>query len=196
LAKLSIKAISELLGNPELADLVTEPCACGAPRVLSLGLNTVSCADKGCPCTVAARLHAIAEKYQMADMITLSEFEYLCQERYYRSWIDFFTDDWVGTDYEELYNELVDAIKAELDVPAIVMLSGFDCLATDQIYNLCGDFQTVSDLASVIDTDGFVFIAERLGLTASHLVPVVVHIYNNLATRLPEMLEAEDIFSQ
>ena len=194
MAELSTKALSEIYDNPELADAVSEPCACGAPRVLSLGLNSVVCTERGCPFRAAARLFAIAEKYQLTNLITLSDFEYLCQERYYRSWIDFFTDEWEETDFEEAYTKLVQAIKADIDVPTVVMMAGFDCLSSDQIYNLCGDFQSVTDLANVMEQDGFVFISERLGLTAAHLIPVAVHLYNSLASSIPDMLEAEELF--
>lgn len=194
MAELSIKALSELLSNPELVEVIAEPCACGATRVLSLGLSAVVCTDKYCPFRVAARLFAIAEKYHLDNAITLSDFEYLSQDRYYRTWLDFFTDVWEDTEFEETHKKLVAAIKADLDVTTLAVLSGFDCLSLDQLYNLCGDFQSVSDLASVLDNDGLVFIAERLGLTAAHLLPVAIHLYNSLVASVPEMLEAEDIF--
>lgn len=194
MAELSTKALRELYDNPELVDAVVEPCACGAPRTLALGLNTLVCTDIGCPFRVAARLYAIAERYQMTHLVKLLDLEYLCQERYYRSWLDFFTDELGDTEFEEFQTKLLQAIKSEVDVPTIMMMSGFDVLTGDQIYNLCGDFQSVSDLASVLDSDGFIFIAERLGLTAAHLVPAAVHIYNRLAAGISEMLEAEEVF--
>jgi hypothetical protein len=89
---------------------------------------------------------------------------------------------------------MVKAVTTDLDVPTLAVLSGFDALCSDQVYNLCGDFQTVSDLASIVESDGFVFISERLGLTASHLIPVAVRIYNQLAACLTDMLAFEEAF--
>lgn len=196
LAELSTKAISELLDNPELADILVEPCACGSTRALSLGLNALMCTDRCCPFRIASRLYAIVEKYQAVHLFSLSDLEFICQDRYYRTWVDFFTDDWEDTQYVEAHSTLVQLIKSDVDVPIIAMMSGFDCLSSDQVYNMLGDFQSVSDLADVLDSDGMLFISERLGLTAAHLIPVAIHIYNVLGVAMTDMLEAETQFMQ
>lgn len=194
MGELTTKALKEIYNNPELVEAVFEPCACGAPRAVALGLDTQVCTDAGCPFRVAARLHSIAKQYGLERLASLSDFEYICQERYYRSWVDFFTDDWADSEFEELHKRMVKAVTTDLDVPTLAVLSGFDALCSDQVYNLCGDFQTVLDLASIVESDGFVFISERLGLTASHLIPVAVRIYNQLAACLTDMLAFEEAF--
>ena len=194
MSELTTTALKEIYNNPDLVEAISESCACGAPRALSLGLDTLVCTDGGCPFRAAARLHYIATKYGLSSLASLSDFEYICQERYYRSWVDFFTDEWEDSEFEELHKRMVKAVNTDIDVPTIAVLSGFDSICSDQVYNLCGDFQSVSDLASIIESDGVIFISERLGLTASHLVPVSVRLYNQLAACLTDMLAFEEAF--
>lgn len=191
---LSLNALKELLGSEELADTLSEPCACGAPRVLSLGLDSFICSDKGCTYRAAARLYAIAVKHNLTEEVSLQDLEYLCQDRYYRSWLDFFTDEWEDSEWEDIFDKLVFALKSELDVTSLLVLSGLDILTVDQLYLVCGDFQTVSEFASVFDTEGLTIVSERLGVTESHLLPAVIHIFNRISKCLSEALEAEETF--
>ena len=194
MAELSTKALRELIESPEVVDAVNEPCACGSQRVVSLGVDTMVCADKSCCFRVAAKLYAIVEKYGITDDITLRDLEYLCQDRFYRNWLDFFTDEWEDGEFEDIHSKLVAAIKSDMDVPYLALLAGFDVLSQDQLYNLCGDFQTATDLANALDSGGVLVVSERLGLNESHLLPAAVHIFNRLSGVLGDMLEAEEVF--
>jgi hypothetical protein len=76
-----------------------------------------------------------------------------------------------------------------------VELTGFDILSTDQLYVLCGDFQSATDFVTALDTKGLLMVSERLELTESHLLPAAIHIFNELTSRLGEILETEEIFA-
>ena len=191
---LSTAALRELLDNDELVEAVAEPCACGAPRVLSLGVDSVICSDKNCPFRVASRIFAIVSKYGCSRDITLGELEHICQERFYRTWLDFFADDWEESEFEDVHRRLVDALKADYDIPLMLSFSGFDAISLDQLYNLCGGFINAAAFSQTLDTDGVMMVTERLGLNEAHLLPAAIHIFNEITACLSDIFEADELF--
>lgn len=194
MTELSTKALAELLDSPELISAVSEPCACGSPRVLAPGLDSFICPSSDCPFRVAARLYAIAERYGMERELPLSDLEFACQSRACRSWLDFFAEEW-GDDFEKDRSKLIEALKDHLDVTTLAILCGFDVISAGKVYSLCGGFRTTSDFVDLLDTRGLHFVAETLGLTEVHLLPAAVHIFNKLSACLGEMVEAEEVFA-
>jgi hypothetical protein len=197
-SSLSFAALTELLDSLELAEALSEPCECGAPRVLSLGLDSIVCSDSRCSYRIATRLYNLYERFVSDGALSLTFLVKLCQNRSYLSWLDFFTDEWDGDDGAAIFDvareQIMDTVKDEFDVALAAALSGFDAISNESLYALCGDSETVSDFADAIDREGIEFVAERLGLTEAHLLPAAIHIFNRLAACLGEMLEIEEIF--
>jgi hypothetical protein len=193
--QISPTALGELLDSAELTEAVSEMCACGSARELSLGIDGFVCADARCPFRIAARIHGIAKRFSADDLIPLADLERICQESGYLTWLDFWADEWEdGSDIEDAREQLTGAIKREFDTTLAAVLSGFDVISRELLYSLCGDFETVSDLADAVDAEGVALVAERLQLTEAHLLPAAIHIFNRLTACIGEMLDVDDVF--
>lgn len=187
--------LKEIYDSPELINALAEECPCGSPRILSEGLHTVVCSNSTCFSSIAARLAAIAERYEMSDALPLSDLEFLCKTRGYRSWLDFFSDDELDdSGFEDEQEKLFEAVKSDLDVSQIAILSGFTTISEEQVHVLLDSFETVTDFADTLDRLGVLLITDELDLRAAHLLPIAVHIFNRLSSLLGDMLETEEIF--